>query len=86
MGISPGRRNGKAASIRSILMPDPIVCVILMKATPLTFIIEQAREVLIWGRLLNWMGLSRYTLVSTAIVWAGYATFQKTRKWFADVL
>jgi len=27
MGISPGRRNGKAASIRSILMPDPIVCV-----------------------------------------------------------
>jgi YgiT-type zinc finger domain-containing protein len=24
-GISPGRRNGKAASIRSILMPDPIL-------------------------------------------------------------
>ena len=26
MGISPGCHNGKEASIRSILMPDPIVC------------------------------------------------------------
>lgn len=50
------------------------------------FIIEQAREVLIWGHLPNWLGLSIYTLVATAIAWAGYAWFQKTRKGFADVL
>ena len=55
-------------------------------ANPLTFIIEQAREVLIWGRLPNWMGLGIYTLVATAVAWAGYAWFQKTRKGFADVL
>jgi lipopolysaccharide transport system permease protein len=55
-------------------------------ANPLTFVIEQAREVLIWGRLPNWMGLGSYTLVATAIAWAGYAWFQKTRKGFADVL
>jgi len=55
-------------------------------ANPLTFIIEQAREVLIWGRLPNWIGLGLYTLVATVIAWAGYAWFQKTRKGFADVL
>jgi len=57
-----------------------------LMANPLTFIIEQAREVLIWGRLPNWIGLGLYTLVATAIAWAGYAWFQKTRKGFADVL
>jgi lipopolysaccharide transport system permease protein len=55
-------------------------------ANPLTFIIEQAREVMIWGRLPDWAGLGIYTLAATAVVWAGYAWFQKTRKGFADVL
>ena len=55
-------------------------------ANPLTFIIEQAREVLIWGHLPNWIGLELYTLVATLIAWSGYAWFQKTRKGFADVL
>jgi lipopolysaccharide transport system permease protein len=55
-------------------------------ANPLTFIIEQAREVLIWGHLPNWLGLGAYTLAATLIAWAGYAWFQKTRKGFADVL
>jgi lipopolysaccharide transport system permease protein len=55
-------------------------------ANPLTFIIEQAREVLIWGRLPNWIGLGIYTAAATVVAWAGYAWFQKTRKGFADVL
>jgi lipopolysaccharide transport system permease protein len=55
-------------------------------ANPLTFIIEQTREVLIWGHLPNWTGLAVYMLVATAVCWAGYAWFQKTRKGFADVL
>lgn len=55
-------------------------------ANPLTFIIEQARDVLIWGNLPNWSGLGVYTLIAAAIAWAGYAWFQKTRKGFADVL
>lgn len=57
-----------------------------LMANPLTFIIEQAREVLIWGHLPNWIGLGIYTLIATLIAWAGYAWFQKTRKGFADVL
>ena len=55
-------------------------------ANPLTFIIEQAREVLVWGHLPDWTGLGLYTLAATVVAWAGYAWFQKTRKGFADVL
>lgn len=55
-------------------------------ANPLTVMIEQAREVLIWGRQPDWAGLGIYTLVATFVAWAGYAWFQKTRKGFADVL
>lgn len=57
-----------------------------LMANPLTFIIEQAREVLIWGHLPEWTGLGIYTLAAIAIAWTGYAWFQKTRKGFADVL
>jgi lipopolysaccharide transport system permease protein len=57
-----------------------------LMANPLTFIIEQAREVLIWGRLPDWEGLGLYSLVAVAVAWVGYAWFQKTRKGFADVL
>ncbi len=59
---------------------------LFIMGNPLTFIIEQAREVLIWGHLPDWLGLGAYTLVATAVAWAGYAWFQKTRKGFADVL
>jgi lipopolysaccharide transport system permease protein len=58
----------------------------LILANPLTFIIQQAREVLIWGRLPDWTGLGAYLTVATAVAWAGYAWFQSTRKGFADVL
>jgi len=53
---------------------------------PLTFIIEQARAVLIYGRLPHASGLLLYSLVSLVIAWLGYAWFQKTRKGFANVL
>ena len=55
-------------------------------ANPLTFIIEQAREVIVWGHLPNWSGLVWYVSVAFAVAWLGYAWFQKTRKGFADVL
>ena len=57
-----------------------------LMANPLTFIIEQAREVLIWGRLPDWEGLGIYILAATVVAWVGYVWFQKTRKGFADVL
>jgi lipopolysaccharide transport system permease protein len=58
----------------------------LIMANPLTFIIEEARGVVILGRMPHWTGLGIYTLVATSVAWAGFAWFQKTRKGFADVL
>lgn len=58
----------------------------LMQLNPLTFIIEQVREVLIWGRLPDWSGLTIYGLIALLVAWLGYAWFQKTRRGFADVL
>jgi lipopolysaccharide transport system permease protein len=53
---------------------------------PLTFMIEQSRAVMIFGKLPDWAGMGIYTAVSLAVAWAGYWWFQKTRKGFADVL
>jgi lipopolysaccharide transport system permease protein len=55
-------------------------------ANPLTFIIEESREVLIWGNPPNWLGLGIYLVIATLFAWAGYMFFQKTRKGFADVI
>ena len=57
-----------------------------LNANPLTFIIEQTREVLIWGHPPAWNGLMLYTAIALLVAWLGYAWFQKTRKGFADVL
>jgi len=53
---------------------------------PLTFIIEQARDVLLWGKMPHWAGLGLYSLCSLLVAWLGLVWFQKTRKGFADVL
>lgn len=58
----------------------------LILANPLAFIMEQAREVLIWGHLPNWRGLSIYSVCALTVAWLGYVWFQKTRKGFADVV
>lgn len=53
---------------------------------PLTFVIEQTRNILIWGKLPDWAGLGIYFIVSLFTATAGFFWFQKTRKGFADVL
>lgn len=53
---------------------------------PLSFIIEQARIVLIQGQMPNWDLLGIYTAGALIFMWCGYAWFQRTRKGFADVL
>lgn len=58
----------------------------VMLANPLTFIIEQARNVLIWGHAPDWAGLGVYSAVAGFLCWAGFAWFQSTRRGFADVL
>jgi lipopolysaccharide transport system permease protein len=58
----------------------------LMHLNPLSFVIEQARNVLIWGKLPDAWHVAIYWLASAAVMWMGFAWFQKTRKGFADVL
>jgi lipopolysaccharide transport system permease protein len=53
---------------------------------PLTFFIEQTRDVMIWGRMPDWAGLVIYFMAATAIAWGGLFWFQKSRKGFADVM
>lgn len=53
---------------------------------PLTTVIEQARDVLYWGRSPDFGLLGAYALASVAIAAIGFAWFQKTRKGFADAL
>jgi lipopolysaccharide transport system permease protein len=54
--------------------------------SPLTQAIEQAREVVIYGRLPDWSGLLTWTIIGTLTAWLGLAWFQRTRGGFADVL
>ena len=53
---------------------------------PLTLIIQEVRDVLLWGVPPNWIALGVYTSVSIVVAWAGLYLFQKTRCGFADVL
>lgn len=59
---------------------------LIMQISPLTLIIEQTRDVMIWGKGLDWHAWAIYTVLAAANAWLGFAWFQKTRKGFADVL
>lgn len=54
--------------------------------SPLTFVVEQTRNVMMWGKSLDWFGWCIYMGISIIVAWLGFAWFQKTRKGFADVL
>lgn len=53
---------------------------------PLSFVIEQARAVTLYGQLPDWSGLVVYYMLASIVAWAGLMWFMKTRKGFADVL
>lgn len=53
---------------------------------PLTLIVEQARAVLVVGKIPDWGSLGIYMAFSVAFAWLGFWWFQKTRRGFADVI
>lgn len=57
-----------------------------IRLSPLTFAVEQARNVMYWGHSIDWAGWSKQLGWSALVAWLGFAWFQKTRKGFADVL
>lgn len=58
----------------------------LLFLNPLTPAIEQAREVLYWGRSPDFGLLLVEFIAGLVVAWLGFAWFQKTRRGFADVL
>jgi lipopolysaccharide transport system permease protein len=58
----------------------------LLAFNPMTPSIEQARDVLVWGRAPDWTVLGTTMAAASVIAWLGFAWFQRTRKGFADVL
>ncbi|AER55138.1 ABC-2 type transporter [Pseudoxanthomonas spadix BD-a59] len=58
----------------------------LFMANPLSFIIDQARNVAVWGKMPDWQGLAIYALVALLVSYLGYGVFRATRRGFADVL
>lgn len=59
---------------------------IVFELNPLTFIINQVREVVIWGRMPDWAGLGVYTAIACTIAVVGHEIFRKLRPGFADVI
>lgn len=57
-----------------------------LRLNPLTSIIEQMRNILIFGGMPKWVDLATVLIISIAIAVGGFWWFQKTRKGFADVL
>lgn len=53
---------------------------------PLAFVIESARDVLIWGRVPDLLGTVVHIVMALLVAWGGFFWFQKTRSGFADVL
>lgn len=58
----------------------------VLMLNPLTPVIEQARDVLFFGRAPDFSIIGIYFLIGLLVMWLGFAWFQKTRKGFADVL
>lgn len=65
-------------------MPESFQSVMLLN--PLSYLVEQSREILIFGREPNILNLSIYTVVTIFISQLSYGFFIKTKKGFADVL
>lgn len=58
----------------------------LMKINPLTLIIEQVRNIMIWGKPIDILDFLMITVFSLIVMVFGYLFFNRTKKGFADVL
>lgn len=58
----------------------------LIYLNPLAFIIEQARDVLLFGHAPNLVGLGLYGVLSVTVAWFGLTWFLIVKRGFADVV
>jgi lipopolysaccharide transport system permease protein len=66
------------------ILPENVQVFIFIN--PLSFVVESARAVLIYGKLPDFGGLAIYSLISMGVAALGYIFFRKVRPGFADVL
>lgn len=66
------------------MLPETFKVFIYMN--PLTFIIQEFRNVVIWGVMPNLEGVAIYTILSCLFTTFSYHVFYKLKKGFADVL
>lgn len=88
-------RHGVGVLITAMLFVSPILYPLEMAPesihwalhmNPLTVIVQQMQNVLIWGRQPDWLKLFWYLLASCSFAKLSFMWFQRTRKGFADVL
>ena len=58
----------------------------ILYLNPLTYTIEGARDVLLWGRWPEPAAIGIQFVVSLGLAWLGYWSFQRMRPGFADVI
>jgi len=59
---------------------------LVFRLNPLSFIIDQARNVALWNQMPDWSGLLLYTAIALLFCYVAHAWFRATRSGFADVL
>jgi lipopolysaccharide transport system permease protein len=59
---------------------------VLLRLNPLAMIIEECRNILIYGQSPDWFITGVLLISSLLVAFAGFWWFQKTRKGFADVI
>jgi lipopolysaccharide transport system permease protein len=59
---------------------------LIFELNPLTFIIDQARNVALWNTTPDWLGLGAYMLGALVVAYVGFTWFSATRRGFADVI
>lgn len=58
----------------------------LFYLNPLTFLVNEARKVLVIGTTPDWAGLAAYSLLALMATWVGFWFFQRARPGFSDVI
>ncbi|BDB19803.1 transport permease protein [Pseudomonas sp. CYM-20-01] len=66
------------------VLPEAYQAVLLLN--PIALIIEQVRDVLFWGKLIDPLTWSLGLSMSCCVAWLGFQGFQRMRSGFADVL
>jgi lipopolysaccharide transport system permease protein len=66
------------------IVPQPFRTV--LELNPVTAIVEEFRQILLWNQQVNWINWSIWVALTAGGAYASYLWFMKTKSGFADVL